>query len=80
MYTHWIIIPENILTLSSIRIILIVAISGFCFNKRSKPKPAPEDNPATVEPKPIAPFKYIIVIATEIAQFGIRPTTAQIIG
>ena len=46
----------------------------------SNPSPAPELNPAITDPKPIAPFKYMIVIATETAQFGISPITAVITG
>ena len=62
------------LTDKSIPIIMAVFLrSLFLRSKTSKPKPAPDESPATVEPKLIAPFKNIIVIKTETAQFGIKP-------
>ena len=50
------------------------------FNKISKPKPAPDESPAITEPKLITPFKYINVISTETAQFGIKPKIPTITG
>ena len=77
----WSNIPENILTNKSKRIIFIVSFMlSFFLISTSKPSPALEHNPEITDPKPIAPFIYITVIATDAAQFGINPTNAVIIG
>lgn len=72
--------PENILILKSKSMILIVSLIGFFFSKTKSPKPAPDERPAIVEPNPIAPLRYSIVIATDTAQFGISPAIEAIIG
>lgn len=69
------------LTDRSIAIIMTVFLrSLFLRSKTSKPKPAPDESPAMVEPKLIAPFKNIMVIKTETAQFGIKPNIPAITG
>ena len=77
----WIIIPDIILIDKSIDIIAIVSLNGlFLFSNTNNPSPALEHNPEITAPNPIAPLRYISVIAIEIAQLGISPIIAVIIG
>ena len=69
------------LTVKSVPIINNVFLKlGFFLIKTSSHNPADEESPATVEPRLITPLINIVVIITEIAQFGISPIAPVIIG
>ena len=74
------IIPETILIKRRIKIILAVSLKSLFFNNTNNPSPALDKSPLMTAPKEIVPFMSIIVMPIEIAQFGIRPTIAAIIG
>ena len=61
-------------------ILQVSLIELFFLIRTSMPNPAPEQRPDITEPKPIAPFKYIRVIAIDTSQLGIKPTNAVITG
>ena len=65
--------PTAMLIDSNIPIILIVSLKSLFLSKTNKPNPALERSPLIAAPKLIVPFISIIVIATDIAQFGIKP-------
>ena len=44
------------------------------------PRPELAQSPDITEQKPIVPFIYNIIIATDIAQFGIKPKIAAAVG
>ena len=48
----------------------------FVRNKTKSPTPAPTSSPEIIEPKSRIPPRYIWVIRTDAAQFGINPTIA----
>jgi hypothetical protein len=48
----------------------------FVLKSTASPIPAPEQRPAIADPKDSDPATYNSVIATDIAQLGIRPTSA----
>ena len=52
----------------------------FALNNTANPTPAPEQSPATHEPKLMAPAAYSCVSAAETAQLGISPKRAVIKG
>ena len=65
------------------RIIMIRMFSFFdlfVLSKTARPIPAPEQSPATHEPRLSAPDTYSSVSKTEIAQFGTSPINAVIKG
>ena len=52
----------------------------FVLNNTASPTPAPVNNPAIILPSEITFSKYIFVIITDAAQFGINPINDVIIG
>ena len=51
----------------------------FVLNKTASPTPAPVNSPAIMLPSEITFSKYIFVIITDAAQFGIKPINDVII-
>lgn len=69
--------PIIVATIISIdRIIIVSFLSLFRFNSTNIPSPPDVHNPATSEPKLMVFFINSIVSITDIAQFGIKPTSA----
>ena len=52
----------------------------FVLNSTASPTPAPVNNPAIILPADIKFSKYIFVIITDAAQFGINPINPAITG
>ena len=52
----------------------------FVLNNTASPTPAPVNNPDIILPSEITFSKYIFVIITDAAQFGIKPINEAIIG
>jgi hypothetical protein len=68
--------PEIILTISRINITFKVSLKLLFLSSTSNPKPPFDSNPLIAAPKEIVPFMSIIVIAIDMAQFGIKPIKA----
>ena len=66
------------LTTNNIEITFTESFKLLFLSNTKSPNPALESNPLIAAPKVIVPFISIIVIAIEIAQFGIKPITAAI--
>ena len=77
---NWITEPVIIEVTNKIEIIRNESfIDSLFFSKIKSPKPAFVDKPEIKAPKDKADLIYNITIKTEIAQFGISPTTEEII-
>ena len=72
--------PEIILIARSIITILNVSLKLLYFKRTSNPKPELDNNPLIAVPNVTVPLMSIIVIAIDTAQFGIKPTRAEITG
>ena len=75
------IIPDMTPIAYSRTVILIFSLTPlFVLNNTASPTPAPTNSPAIIVPTDIIFSKYICVIITDEAQFGIKPIKPDIIG
>ena len=65
--------PAKILINNNIIIIFKVSLKSLFFSKTNKPSPAFDKRPLIAALKVIVPFINIMVIAIDMAQFGIKP-------
>ena len=80
-YINCNIIPAVILDISkTAKTRSVFFIDLFCLKRTRIPSPAFDDNPAIADANEIVPLINITVIITDIAQFGINPKNAAIIG
>ena len=61
-------------------ILMFSLIPLFVLNNTASPTPAPTNKPAIIVPTEMIFSKYICVIITDEAQFGIRPINPEMIG